>query len=145
MLCQINAALQNKSGTWRAFLSDSNQEIKNFFSGAAASLPVHNINGQVIAASWTTLLNFGSGAWGSTDVFSFNGTEVEEAGGWSDADAWHGSNADGSRHASATCSDWTSTSGSGAGGEWDMHWLFATPETNPCSGLQALGCILIAE
>jgi len=158
-MCAAEASAAGFGGTWRAFLSSSTQQISAFFSGSATSYPVINRNSVQVKASWAAWISNGNTNWGSVDLFAFDGKEVDEGTGaspdWSDADGWHGSNADGTAHATDNCSDWTSTSGNGKNGEWDggcsWHWscsnhrLFKYPETHSCTSTLAVLCIRIAE
>ena len=102
--------------------------------------------GQQRFSAWSQM--FVSGAdFGTPYLPTMNGTNYVDEGGsagaeWNDADGWHGADATGNVIASATCSDWTSTGGSGQCTELDAFDVFKQ-ENKACSLLHAVMCVSI--
>lgn len=141
-LCQTQAQAAGMPGTFRAFLSSSSQDVKDLVSGASAALPVVNTQGQVMFSSWAAV--FSTQEWAdNVELYNFAGAAVQDGtGGATDADAWHGSQPDGTVYAGKTCQDWTSASSSseGANGELDQHELLRQ-ETHNCDNTFAVVCV----
>ncbi len=148
--CQAQAQAAGKTGTWRAFLSSTAQDVKDILPVPLQGLPIVRLDGQPLFNNWAHIWSLGSANWGnSNDIQSFDGKDVDENTGanpeWQDADAWHGSNADGTNAPSFNCNDWTSDSAAvnGKNGEWDMHYMMYGPEIHPCNYTAAVGCVLV--
>jgi len=145
-LCQTQATAAKLTGTYKAFLSTSTQDVVSLIPSAQASLPVYNSKAEQLYSSWTSV--FGGSGWpGSVTIYSFDGKAVDEGTGaspaWNDADCWHGSTSAGLVSTGNTCTDWTATTGSGAGGEIDMNQMMTPGETNLCTLYQAVICVRI--
>ncbi len=149
-LCNQQATLHGHPGTWRAFLSSSTQQVKDFFTGTSAStISVVTTTGEVMFNSWEHIFQIGTGSWlTSSDLIAFDGKEVDEGTGanpeWSDADGWTGSLADGTT-STMTCSDWTSSLSTvkGQNGEWDFYHELLLQESAYCSTFLAVACVRI--
>lgn len=142
-LCAQQAAAAGQTGTWRAFLSSSTQNVKDLITGAAASYPVVNLNGQLMYSSWSAVFTTSTWASAAGDLKTFSGKDVDEGQAtpdWYDARGWHGSTTAGLVNSTYTCSDWTSTTGTGYGGEWDFHNLLQQL-SNSCSQTLAVACV----
>ena len=146
-LCAKQAKEAGWPGTFKAFLSDSTQNVKDLIKGGSASSHVVNTKGVVLYSHWAAI--FTSSGWNkSNQIYSFNGTLVDEGYGspsWSNADGWHGSNINGTVRAGFTCKDWTdfTTVEGGAAGELDEgQWIAAVMK--PCSSYQAVVCVQVA-
>jgi hypothetical protein len=145
-LCQNQAVAAGYSGTWKAFLSSSTQNVKDLIPVAQQTLPVVNLKGQNMYASWNTM--FTQSGWNTTATYlwAFNGAFVDEGQAspdWYDADGWHGSTSAGIA-TTYTCSDWTSSTGSGSNGEWDFRDLLGS-ETSSCSSVLAVACVRMPD
>jgi collagen type XVIII alpha len=144
-LCANQAAAAGYTGTWKAFISTSTQNLKDLITGTnASSMPVVNLQGENMWASWNAV--FSNPSWNSSTsyIWTFNGNYVDEGRAspdWSDADGRHGSTAAGVAHTS-TCNDFTSASSSvsGANGEWDFGDMFNS-EVGLCSTYMAVACV----
>jgi len=149
-LCNQEATANGHDGTWRAFLSSSTQQIKDFFTGdLATTKQVVTTNGDVMFNSWEHLIQTGTGSWlTSSDLIAFDGKEVDEGTGanpeWSDADAWHGTLADGSA-STLTCKDWTSSASTdkGQNSEVDFYHELLLQESAYCSTFLAVICVRV--
>lgn len=143
-LCATQAQAAGKTGTWKAFLSSSTQNVKDLITGTAAAYPVVNLNGGVMFPSWAGI--FVSGTWPSSTGYlvTFDGKVVNEGQtvpDWSDAHGWTGSTVAGIATTS-TCADWTSTTGSGTTGEWDFYHLVQSA-SKTCATTVAVACVQI--
>jgi len=146
-LCASQASAASMPGTWKAFLSTSTQNVKDLFIGTDASLPVVNKANVVMHSTWSAI--FTSVQWTNLQYAqSFKGQVVDEitvvSPPWTDADGWHGSNADGT--VGANCNNWTSADSTvtGTGGEWDFYRLMTSGtvvESHACSYTAAVGCV----
>lgn len=146
-LCQQQASSAGYSGTWRAFLSSTTQNVKDLIPAGQATLPVLNLKGENMYASWNAI--FTQSSWNGTAsyLWAFNGAFVDEGQAnpdWSDADGWHGSMSTGVASTN-TCVDWTDgLNASGANGEWDGRSLVGG-ETSICSRLLAVACVRMPD
>lgn len=148
-MCQAEAAAANFTGTWKAFLSDTNQNVMDIVPVQYQNLPVKNTIGTTLWNNWSEVFTTNTWLPGSTAALrSFDGKIVDESTGanpdWFDADGWHGSTnagvVDGTNH----CSNWTSTSGQGANGELDLGGgPFFYQEFTSCSTTLAVMCVLV--
>jgi len=146
-LCNQQAAAANITGTWKAFLSSSTQNVKDIVPQALQQLPVKNLLGGEMYANWNAMFGPNVITWTVIqDLKSFDGKDVDENQGanpeWTDADGWHGSNTDGTVATNFTCNDWTSTSAQGRNGEWDFRQLLGQ-ETHSCTYTAAIGCVRV--
>jgi hypothetical protein len=142
--CQTEATAAGLTGTYKAFVSTSTQNVKDLISTTSASQPVYNSQGQELFSSWTSI--FTGAKWDSGEnIYSFDGKKVDEGQGaspeWDDAVCWHGSKPDGTVHAD-TCTNWTVTTGNGAGGEVDLNQLM-TIQTKACTTNHAVICVRV--
>jgi hypothetical protein len=139
-LCAAQALAAGQTGIWKAFLSGSTQNVKDLITGAAAAYPVVNLKGLLMYPSWSAI--FTQSSWSSSAGYlpTFDGKWVDEnQATWYDARGWHGSTGTG-LVSTYTCSDWTSTTGSGMGGEWDFYNLMQQL-SNTCSQTLAVACV----
>ncbi|HMR10129.1 MAG TPA: hypothetical protein PKA88_30340, partial [Polyangiaceae bacterium] len=143
-LCAAQAQTAGQTGTWKALLSSSTRNVKDLITGAATAYPVVNLNGALMYASWSAV--FTQSTWNTAAGLlpTFDGNVVDEGKttpDWSDAHGWHGSTSTGLVGAN-TCSDWTSTTGTGATGEWDFRRLLEQ-SSKSCTSTQAVACVQI--
>ena len=144
LLCANQAATAGKAGTWKALLSTTTQNVKDLITGAATAYPVVNLNGFTMYSSWNTV--FTQSIWNSSAgyLITFDGKVVDEPqGSWTFARGWHGSTFSGLLYTNYHCSDWTSTSGSGRAGEWDLRRLLYNYSMS-CSSTLAVACVRVA-
>jgi len=149
-LCAAQAQAAGQTGTWKAFLSTSTQNVKDLITGTPASYPVVNLAGLLMYSSWNAL--FTTSTWPSSAGYlrTFNGKWVDEGQAtpaspdWYDARGWHGSTTSGLVSTSYTCSDWTTTTGNGRNGEWDMYNLLQQ-YSNTCSTYLAVACVQMPQ
>ena len=146
-LCQQQAAAAGRTETFVAFLAASTRPVlKDLIPQDKWNVPVVDSKGQQRFSAWSQM--FVSGAdFGTPYLPTMNGTNYVDEGGsagaeWNDADGWHGADATGNVIASATCSDWTSTGGSGQCTELDAYDVFKQ-ENKACSLLHAVMCVSI--
>lgn len=144
-LCAAQATAAGYSGTWKAFLSSSTQNVRDIIPSTSAAVPVVNLLGQNMYASWNAA--FTSTSWSSTAPYltAFNGKTVTSgmaSPDWYDADGWHGSTSSGLVSTSYTCNDWTDSTSSyrGQNGEWDLRAMF-NGELTYCSTYLAVACV----
>lgn len=142
-LCQDEA---NKLGITQnvpALLSTATRDAIDLVPLADRGKKVVNGRGLTVYPSWDAAF---TGTAQATDIFSFDGKEVDENTGaspeWLDAAAWTGTNASGT-FAGVDCAGWTSTSGTGESGEVDLRHLFDTVDQRPCSNHQAIICVWV--
>jgi hypothetical protein len=142
-LCMAQAKENGYPGVWKAFLSTSTQNVKDLVTGADASNPVVNLNGQQLFSSWTSI--FPSTYWASSYyLYSFEGVPVlsgRVSPNWTDGDGWTGTLQSGTV-SNYTCNEWTSSSSSvtGTNGEWDSRYLLKQ-EVQACSNTFAVMCV----
>lgn len=149
-MCQAEALANGFMGTWIALLAAEGltggpaRSYDTIFTGPTAMMvPVRNVMGADLATSWNALMSAASGAM-TNDIYTFTGVEIEEGRGtpvdWSDADGWTGANAMGVTATGLTCSDWTTTTGSGRNTELDARQLLRL-ETHACTATLAVACV----
>lgn len=142
-LCQAEATKLGISQNVSALLSTASRDAIDLVPLADRSKKVVNGLGMTVYPSWDAAF---TGTAQSTDIFSFDGKEVDENMGanpeWQDAAAWTGTNASGT-YAGVDCAGWTSTSGTGESGEVDLHRLFDSVDQRPCSNYQAVICVWV--
>lgn len=146
--CAKQAKAAGMSGTFKAFLSSSKRDVKDLITGTnATSVAVVNTKGQQLYSSWNAMFGSNGSPFGTTHVYSFDGTLLDEntGGGWYDARAWHGSDTSGKKTTN-TCQDWSSASSShvGAHGELDLsnYWPVDTStKTTACDEKLAVVCV----
>lgn len=146
--CQMQAAAAGVAGTWKAFLSATNRNVKDLVPPDLQSLPVYNLKGEKLLDSWMNLNQ--SIPSSLLYIWTFSGIQVDEGKvnpDWFDADAWTGSDAMGNWAMGATCNDWTdgtATGGSGRATELDLGGnIFTKQETKTCSTYAAVMCVLV--
>jgi len=96
-------------GTYRAFLSDKMQSIKNIIAEKYFHLPVVNLKGMQIFSSWNDPFNATSyAAFNPTiPIFSFDGKDIRNDARWRSQAIWHGSHANGESHSAGhNCRNW---------------------------------------
>jgi hypothetical protein len=143
-LCQNEATAAGLTGTYKAFLSTTTQDVRDLIPTASASQPVYNSKGQELFSSWSSI--FYGAKWGSGEtIYAFDGKKVDENTGaspeWTAAECWHGTTFNGTAHIN-TCTDWTVTTGSGACGEIDTNQLMSA-WSRLCSSNRAVICVRI--
>lgn len=144
-LCQAEATKLGITKTVPAMLASSARDLIDLVPLADRNKKVVNGLGTTIYPAWNAAF---VGASQQTDIFAFDGKEVDENMGavpeWKDAAAWTGSGPDGLWAGAANdCAGWTSTVGDGASGEVDVHGLFNKLDTRPCSNYQAVICVWV--
>ncbi|MCK5806669.1 MAG: hypothetical protein KAI66_27820 [Lentisphaeria bacterium] len=144
-LCQQQATAANFSGTFKAFLSSSTQNVIDVVTATSASFPVYNSRGEKLFTSWTAMF---PAKWPTgMMLWSFDGKEVNEGTGaspdWDDADVWHGSTGTGAVDSKNTCKDWTASVTNAACGEADSNTMMTLIEIRNCSLTLAVLCVRI--
>jgi len=129
-VCQARANAQSLGGTWKAWLSDSTTTAAQRL--AHNSLPYILLNGSQVAANWAGLIS-------GTIVNPIN---ISETGSTVGGDGvWTATKVDGTFFGTDTCSNWTSTSGSGRyGGSPFSNAGWTDFNSFPCSSLFYLYC-----
>jgi hypothetical protein len=147
-LCAAQAAAAGLSGTFKAFLSSSTQDVKDLVTGTAATYPVVNTKDEPLYGSWTQI--FSQSTWSTgKNVYAFDGKEVDENTGanpeWYDAQNWTGSTTAGLVSSGNTCQDWASASSSltATSGEIDMSRLLGS-SSQSCDKTLAVICVKTA-
>uniref|UniRef100_A0A4W3IKL8 Collagen alpha-1(XV) chain-like n=1 Tax=Callorhinchus milii TaxID=7868 RepID=A0A4W3IKL8_CALMI len=95
-------------GTFRAFLTSSNQDLISVVRRAdRASVPIVNLKGDVLFLNWNSLFS-GSGGYlkPKTPIYSFNGHNVMTDPLWPHKLVWHGSSTQGIRATNSFCNEW---------------------------------------
>ena len=150
--CNAEAAANNWTGTWKAFLSDANQDVKDIVPVQFQNLPVKDLQGQLMFNNWTEVFTLTT--WNSSAgyITTFANVEVDEINPvtppWTDADGWHGSNPDGTKHPTNTCTNWTSNASnvSGQASELDFHYMTVTgQEVHACNTTAAVMCVRVGS
>lgn len=100
-LCATRAATAGLSGTFKAWLSASDGSPATTFTTAA--VPYVLVDGAVVAMDWDDLV----------DGTLTHAIDEDENGDPVNGDVWTGTDTLGNAAAGATCSDWSSRSGSG--------------------------------
>ncbi|MEM1030577.1 MAG: DUF1554 domain-containing protein [Myxococcota bacterium] len=148
-LCQAQASAAGFTGTWKAFLSDATQDVKDIVPSQYQNLPVRNSVGTDLWTDWNQVFVNPNWQPGGAALRSFDGKIVDENTGaspdWNDADGWHGSTPAGVVDGTLTCSNWTSTTGTGRCGELDLSGgPFGAPqEIRACNLTLAVICVLV--
>ncbi|XP_010726086.1 collagen alpha-1(XV) chain-like, partial [Meleagris gallopavo] len=78
-------------GTFRAFLSAPSQDLASIVKRTDRTLPIVNLKGQLLARSWSSLLQSQAGAAPRSPIYTFNGRDVLTDALWPRRLAWHGS------------------------------------------------------
>ena len=135
-LCQNQADQAGLSGTYYAWIADSNatsEPAQRFSAQIRGSLPIYKTNGAKVADDWTDLTD---GTLDSTINITAFGTATVEGG----FDVFSNVDTDGTQLGTTnTCSDYTSGTGNFERGRKDLsnsNWTNAG--TTACSGGQAL-------
>jgi large repetitive protein len=150
-LCSSQAATYGHSGEWVALLSTSTQNaidlVPNITNPSGNSfwsdVNIIDINGSSLLSSWNSLTSNQSL---NLIVTAFNGNPVDEGYGYSnDADAWTGSDTNGTVYSNQTCNDWTSSSSSvyGVTTESDAKQVFRLETNKTCNTTYAVQCLRV--
>ena len=147
-LCAKQAMQSGWTGTFKAFLSDSTRNVKDLITGTnALKVQVVNTKGTLLYSSWNLI--FAQSGWQTKNqIWSFNGTLVDEGYGspsWSNADGWHGSKPDGTVLTGLTCKDWTVKTSTDAAGHGEVDeglWIGAAIRS--CDNYLAVVCVQVA-
>ncbi|XP_057303656.1 collagen alpha-1(XV) chain-like isoform X2 [Hydractinia symbiolongicarpus] len=111
-LCHKQAEVVNLPGrTFRAFLSNSYQNIRDLVDQDTARLPVANFRGEKIFDSYESIYNATMFAAFNPKIpiYSFNNRDVRHDENWPIKKIWHGSHAHGEHHFNKkSCSNWKS-------------------------------------
>lgn len=150
-LCAAQAMDAMQDGTWVALLATQNEnpnrDFTTLFPGAqGTNFPVKNIQGTELLPFWNQMFLNASGQI-ADDIYTFSGVEVEEGMAnpdWNDADGWTGALTTGLVAANQTCTDWTSTAGTGRNTELDARQLLRQ-ETKNCNIFHAVMCVRVLQ
>ncbi|XP_067167879.1 collagen alpha-1(XVIII) chain-like [Apteryx mantelli] len=98
-------------GTFRAFLSAPTQDLVSIVKRTDRTLPVVNLKGQLLAKSWSSLLESQAGTGTSTGtrrapIYTFDGRDVLSDPLWPRRLAWHGSTPRGGPARGRHCHGW---------------------------------------
>ena len=133
-LCQglANAVPALSGTTWYPLLSDSTYDAVNLTGTSAASSPIYNLDGTIIAANRASL-------WSGATLT--NGVKGTETGAIRYGSAYTGTNASGTKTGSL-CGNWTFTTGNGtigASNENSFRWI--TGASSACTVAYRIFCI----
>jgi hypothetical protein len=133
-LCQslANAVPALAGTTWYPLLSDSTYDAVNLTGTSAASSPIYNLDGTIIAANRASLWN------GTTLTTGVKGTET---GATRYGSVYTGTNATGTKTGSH-CANWTYTTGNGTLGatnEKSSRWI--TGASTGCTVAYRIFCV----
>lgn len=130
--CQSLATAAGLPGTWQAIIGSSTVTAVNRVTGITG--PIYNMQGTTIATTWA---NFWSGSINYPVRFSEYGTFLTSGVAWTGCPG-----ATCSSPSANHCSDWSSTTGNGAGGNitYTQAWFLAT-NTLGCASQGRLVCI----
>lgn len=133
-LCQglANAVPALSGTTWYPLLSDSTYDAVNLTGTSAASSPIYNLDGTIIAANRAALWS------GATLTTGVKGTET---GATRYGSVYTGTNATGTKSGS-NCGNWTYTTGNGtigASNEKSSRWI--TGASSACTVAYRIFCV----
>lgn len=137
-MCQSLAESAQKSGTFKAWLSDGmNGPSTRFMINPAFSGPFELVNGTVVAEGWGDL----------TDGSLLHPINVDEKGAEVESSAvWTNTAGDGSPAGTTHCSEWTSNmfNVSGwIGGSSEMAEAWTNGQGNSCSSSARIYCLQV--
>jgi hypothetical protein len=149
-MCATQAAAAGYTGTWKALLSTTTQNMSTLITGTdATTLPVTNIYGEQLFTSWDYIFNTSQNFTTALGIYTFAGAKVDEgtvSPGFSDADVWSGSDATGTFVTDRSCLDWNSSVSTDLGyaAEYDMGYFAYEGGDHACNLLLAVGCVRTA-
>lgn len=131
-------------GTFRAFLSAPSQDLASIVKRTDRTLPIVNLKGQLLARSWSSLLQSPAGAALRSPIYTFNGRNVLSDALWPRRLAWHGSTGRGGHSQRRDCQGWRSSGpGEGLAAPLGPGRLLAGQRRN-CSEELAVLCVEVA-
>lgn len=131
-------------GTFRAFLSAPSQDLASIVKRTDRTLPIVNLKGQLLARSWSALLQSQAGAAPRSPIYAFNGRNVLTDALWPRGMAWHGSTPRGGHAKRRDCQGWRSSGpGEGLAAPLAQGRLLAGQRRN-CSEALVLLCVEVA-
>ena len=147
-LCAQQAAQHQVPGAWKAFLSATGRDARDLVPVELRSLPVVTSGGEVLLAAWSDL---GQTVLPTSTPYlqTFSGIRVDDGAvdpDWADADAWTGTQTDGTLAVGLTCNDWTGSANlTGVATELDIGGNMLTKQDiNSCTRYGAVMCVASA-
>merc|ERR1712071_1520 len=92
-----------KSGTFRAFLSSNEEDLRSIVSRTQQNLPICNANGTLVFRNFKELLNHSGKYHKEARITSFRGRDLES---FPVSKIWHGSTRRGVRESAGHCDSW---------------------------------------
>uniref|UniRef100_A0A8C9FLF9 Collagenase NC10/endostatin domain-containing protein n=1 Tax=Pavo cristatus TaxID=9049 RepID=A0A8C9FLF9_PAVCR len=131
-------------GTFRAFLSAPSQDLASIVKRTDRTLPIVNLKGQLLARSWSSLLQSQAGAAPRSPIYTFSGRNVLTDALWPRRLTWHGSTLRGGHAQRRDCRGWRSSGpGEGLAAPLGQGRLLAGQRHN-CSEALAVLCVEVA-
>ena len=90
-------------GTYRAFLSSNDQDLRNVVTRSSQSLPICNVQQKMLFRSWTELVNNAGKYHPDSEILSFRGKPLSQ---FNTNKIWHGSTNRGIRESAGYCDSW---------------------------------------
>nr|CAB3232608.1 collagen XVIII homolog [Phallusia mammillata] len=106
-LCFNQAREAGLSGTYRAFLSSIDQNIKTIVRrDDRHDVPIVNSMGEVLFSSWNSIFDGSGGLIDPYKIYSFENRQIMNDARWPSKFVWHGSSDSGELDAMHYCASW---------------------------------------
>ncbi|XP_078080179.1 uncharacterized protein LOC144500714 isoform X4 [Mustelus asterias] len=106
--CFQQAQESGLRGTFRAFLTSSNQDLISIVKRSdRTSVPIVNLKGEMLFYNWDTLFSGAGGHFNpKVPIYSFSGENIMADSTWPRKLVWHGSSTRGIRVSDNNCHEW---------------------------------------